>query len=319
MKVVKKLTSLFSGRPDDLFVTCVSFEERCLGIPRILSEDYRFKNGFIFAYDDPSEKRTEHLGEMQHILQARGHIQRIETAESDPLPALGQLGSRLQALNFDRNRSVITLDITTFTKRHLLLLLKTVDNLDLSSRLRIYYSEPRDYVTELFLPMSMGIRNISPITGFVGHAPLSKPTLLVVLLGYEGDRAKAIYENLDPNEVLLVIPRPAYHPEWEGRTEEMNKHLIRMVGQASVRYTHSQDALLVAKQLEDMLVGFPLEKWRCSVAPLGTKPQTLGVYLFWRKNRGKFSLIYAQPLRHNESFFSTGIGRTLELLTPSAD
>jgi len=92
--------------------------------------------------------------------------------------------------------------------------------------------------------------------------------------------------------------------------------LIKIIGQDRIRYAHSQDSLAVAGQLETILDKYPLAEWRCSIVPLGTKPQALGIYLFWRKNRGKFSIIYAQPLKHNERFFSTGVGRTLLLITP---
>lgn len=315
MKVVNKITGFYPGQPDSVFIACASFEERCLGVLRRLSEDYRFDNGFLFAYDDPNEERELHLQEMEQILKLRGSLQTIRTSENEPLPALGELAAKLNRLKLHTDNCIITIDITTFTKRHLLLLLKIIDDLGLWNALRVYYTEPRDYITDLYLPMSMGVRAISPITGFISHGPLSKPTLLVIILGYEGDRAKSILENLDPNEVLLIVPKPAYHPEWEGRTEAMNKQLIKIIGQDRIRYIHSQDSLMVANQLEEILRGYPLDEWRCSIVPLGTKPQTLGTFLFWRKNKGKLSIVYGQPLRHNERFFSMGAGRTLLLIT----
>lgn len=300
-----------------MFITCASFEERCLGIPRRFAKEYQFRNGFIFVYDDPNDERLDHLKQMKAILKSRGVLQEIPTSEKEPLPAIGKLTTMLGKLKLrPTSEHVVTVDVTTFTKRHLLMLFKAIDDLGLWNVLRIYYTEPRNYVTNLYLPMSMGIRTVSQITGFMSFTPLDKPTLLVILLGYEGDRAKAIYENLDPNKVLLVIPKPPYHPEWDGRTEEMNKHLIKIVGKDKIKYVHSTDSAVAADQLAEILGEYPLDRWRCSIAPLGTKPQTLGVYLFWRRNRGRFSVIYAQPLRHNERFFSEGIGNTLLLLSP---
>jgi hypothetical protein len=316
MEVTDKVTCFYPNQPDNVFITCASFEDRCLGVPRRLSEDYRFDKGFLFAYEDPNEQREQHLRMMGQILNPRGSLQEIRTTENEPLPAIAELAAKLRGLRLHPNDSIITIDVTTFTKRHLLLLLKAIDDLRLWSILRIYYTEPKDYITDLYLPMSMGIRTISPITGFISHTSLSRPTLLVILLGYEGDRANAIYENIDPNEVFLIIPKPAYHAEWEGRTEAMNKQLIRIIGEDRIRHVHSQDPVLVAGKLEEILRPYSLDEWRCSIAPLGTKPQALGTYLFWRRNRGKFSIIYAQPLRHNERFFSTGVGRTLLLATP---
>jgi len=316
MKAINKITCFYPDRPDSVFISCASFEERCLGVPKQLSVDYRFNSGFIFAYDDPNEEREKHLQKMVQTLKTKGSLQIIRTTEDEPHPALGELAAELKKLRLSTNNSIVTIDITTFTKRHLLLLLRIIDDLGFWDISRVYYTEPKDYVTDLYLPMSIGVRAISPITGFIGHGPLSKPTLLVIILGYEGDRAKAVFENLDPNDVLLVVPKPSYRPEWEGRTELMNGQLIKIVGHDRIRYIHSQDSLMIARQLEEILGDYPFDEWRCSIVPLGTKPQALGTYVFWRKNRGNFSIIYAQPLKHNERFFSTGIGRTLSLITP---
>lgn len=166
--------------------------------------------------------------------------------------------------------------------------------------------------------MSIGIHKIEPITGFISQTPLSRPILLIIFLGYESDRAKAIYENLDPNEVLLIVPDPPYHKEWKGRTEEINRHLIKIISKDRIKAAPSEDSLEVAVKLEELLKDYPLDDWRWIIAPLGTKPQTLGIYLFWRKNRGKFSIIYAPPLEHNNPFFSTGVGNTLSFILPRA-
>jgi len=316
MKTVKKIECYRPNTSDNVFITCASFEERCLGVPRKFDDNYTFDKAYIFKYKHQDKQREKHLKDMVSILDTRGSIKRIVTSEDDPIPALAELSKNLKGINHSPEESIVTLDITTFTKHHLLLLFKTIDNLGLWDFLRIYYTPPKNYVTELNLPMSFGLRKISPISGFVGHSPLSKPTLTVILLGYEGDRAKAIYENLDPNEVLLIIPDPPYHKEWKGRTEKMNEHLIKIVGKDKVIGAHSKDPIKLLTKLEKIFKDYPLDKWRCSISPLGTKPQALGLYLFWRKNKGKFSIIYAQVLRHNEPFFSTGVDEPLILLSP---
>ena len=89
----------------------------------------------------------------------------------------------------------VTLDISTFTKRHLLLLLHALDHAGLWESLRILYTEPRDYVVDMYLPMSMGIRDVAPIPGFTNLNPPDQPVLLIIMLGYEGDRAMLCSNN----------------------------------------------------------------------------------------------------------------------------
>ena len=46
------------------------------------------------------------------------------------------------------------------------------------------------------------------------------------------------------------------------------------------------------------------------VCPLGTKPQTLGVYSYVRQCADPPAVVYAGPLRYNHDFFSHGDGPT---------
>ena len=307
-----------SGQPDDVFICCASFEERCLGTLRRF-DNYQYNQGYVFVYDEPDERREHHLQEMERILRSTGPFRRISASENNPVPSIAQLGQELRQLNLIPANSIITLDITTFTKRHLLLLLMHLDQLGFWKALRLFYTEPEDYVTNLYLPMSIGLRQIKPILGFVNTQCLNKPSLLVIFLGYEGDRAMALFNNQDPNEILLIVPKPAYHKEWEGRTEQMNRDLITLIGEEKIKYAHSQNPQEVALALSDLLGGngeYNLEDWKCTISPLGTKPQAVGLYLFWRKYPGQFSIVYAQPRKHNEPFYSTGVGKTCLLLTP---
>jgi hypothetical protein len=296
----------------DFFITCSSFEDRCLGVPQRLSEKLQFKSNYVFIYEVPSKKRDENLQKLEKSLSPRGPINRISTSESDPQKAISVLYKDLREYKerIEPSRISITLDITTFTKRHLFLLFKSIDDLELWDNTRILYTEPEKYVTDLYLPMSIGLRTISPIGGFISNSPPNLPLLLIVFLGYEGDRARAIYENLEPEETILIVPKPAYHDEWEGTTEKMNQSLIKMVGKDKIEYADSIDPSSVTERLQEISDRYKPTYWKRVIVPLGTKPQIVGIYFFWRRFPNTFSVLYAQPFKHNETFFSTGIGRT---------
>lgn len=310
--VVEKIDSSRHGNIVDFFVTCSSFEDRCLGVPCKLSEKTEFRTNYVFVYTTPSPQRDRNLRTLEEMLARRGDIQLIHTLESDPFDAIGLLYRELKKYKEDlgQPKMCVTLDISTFTKRHLLLLLKCIDDLELWDCMRILYTEPKKYVTDLYLPMSIGIRTISPIGGFITNSPPNLPVLLIIFLGYEGDRARAIYENLEPDETVLIVPRPAYHDEWEGTTEKMNHSLIQMVGKDKVEYADSISPSIVSQQLENIAGKYDSRCWKFMVSPLGTKPQAVGLYFFWRTKPDSFSIIYAEPLKHNQPFYSTGIGRT---------
>jgi hypothetical protein len=197
--------------------------------------------------------------------------------------------------------------------------MNSLEKYDLLKVTRIFYTEPKTYVTNLYLPISFGILPIYTVSGYVTTQSLNRPNLLVIFLGYEGDRAMALVNNFEPNETVLIIPDPPYHPEWKGQTEKMNKNLIEIIGSDRVETIHSLNPYSIVKKLETLFCQgckYDLDKYHCCIFPLGTKPQALGLYLFWRQYHGKFSIVYAPPNKRNESFYPKGIGRTWQLISP---
>lgn len=319
-KNIKEVVEIYNFNDEtEIFIGCSSFEERCLGTIQKFSPKYHYTKAFIFIYDKPDTEREKHTQKMVKILKGRGSFETIIASESDPIPSIKNLICKLKAIQSASKKIVISIDITTFTKKHLMLLLNYLDKNNFFDATRIFYSEPKNYTANLYLPMSFGILPIYTVTGFVTTQSLNKQNLLAIFLGYEGDRAMALVNNFEPNETILIIPDPPYHPEWKGRTEEMNRNLIEIIGSEKVESIDSLNPHSMLKKLE-CLFGidgkYDLRKYHCSISPLGTKPQALGLYLFWRQHKGKFSIVYAPPCIHNEAFYSKGIGRTWQLISP---
>ena len=308
---IRHLGPACPGTPDDLFICCASFEERCLGSVRRF-RDYRCEQSLVFVYEEPDQRRERHLRELRERLEGCGRVQLVPTEESDPVAALRRLGEEVSALQEARRPLRITLDVTTFTKRHLLLLLRIIDTWGQWDSTRLVYTEPDDYVVSLDQPLSYGTRGVETIATFEGRYDPAKDLLLLVMLGYEGDRARALCEGLAPHHTILVIPRPAYHREWELRTEEMNAGIMALVGAANVRYADARNPATVARQLEEILSEpqWSPEKMNHYIAPLSTKPQAIGLYAYIRRHPHVARVVYAAPHRHNQEYFSTGVGPT---------
>ncbi len=284
-----------------------------MGSLELLAPEYQFAHSYVCVYDDFSDAQQSNLEAMTKLLQRHGPLSIVNSSEKNPSRSIAELLTGIRSVAFGQEFK-ITVDVSTFTKRHLLLLLHALDDAGLWGSLRILYTEPKSYVADLYVPMSTGIKEVAPIPTFTNLRPADKPVLLVIMLGYEGDRAMALFQSIEPNETVLIVPRPAYRPEWEGRTEELNKHIVTLIGPDSIAYADSRDPLKVKSALADVL-GFSSRttEFTCLVSPLGTKPQALGLYLFWRENPASCSLIYAQPLRRNEMYYSLGSGPTWDL------
>jgi hypothetical protein len=307
------IDTIVKGVPDDIFICSASPEERCLGIARKLDKNYRANYVLLLRYNrHPSEKRQRNIEQLRNYLQSVGKVHEIALDEEKPIPKIKEIAQQIEEFR-DKAAPKITVDITTIIKWHLLLLLKSLDTKELAKDCRFLYTEPEDYLTEIFQPLSFGINEVFPVPTYSGDFDFHKDLLLVLMLGYEGDRALAIFEEMDPDDCLLLIARPSYHEQsWEGRTERLNKEVINMVGKSKIRYIDARNPVTVHQQLNDLLSSPTLQNFNHAVAPLGTKPQTLGLYAYLKTNPSNTIVIYGSPARHNK-FYSQGIGRSWAL------
>ena len=314
--LITSIETQIKGCPDDLFICWGSPEERCKGSAMKLSLNYKSKDVIILRYSGhKSKEREENVTFLANILNKVGKTQIIQINEEIPIPSIKETIILIESILESIKNPRILIDISTPIKWHLFVFLKFLDARGLLKNVRFLYTEPKDYDTNLFQPLSFGIKEIFPIPLCYGNYDFSNDDLLVLMLGYEGSRAVAMFENIDPARTLLLIANPPYHPEWKGRTEKLNEEIINIVGTSEIRYIDSRNPISVALQLQDILSEKEYSKYNHLISPLGTKPQLLGLYLYYSQfpTPSNTILLYGAPLRHNEFFYSYGIGRTWEL------
>lgn len=298
-------------RGETVLIACSSHEERCLGIVQKIG-DWKPRSALLFHYDDPNPRREgNHTRMVEYLRQLDVDIDEIPYSEGAPVlslrNSLPKLKSRLRQLP----EATIVLDISVLTRRHLLMLCQWLDDEEYWNRLLVGYTEPSDYDVSEHIPLSFGISSYRQIPGLAACPDLSRSIHLLLQLGYEGDRAMAIYEYIQPMATTLAIPTPPYYSSWEGKTERLNSNLIRMVGEDCKVALESLDSEKVMRELVSIFGGFDSHSDQAKViAPLGTKPQALGAYMYARQCIDRPAIIYASPLRHNHRFYSHGIGRS---------
>lgn len=300
-----------------VLLTCSSHEGRCSGFISRMN-GWRPVEAVIFHYDDPNPKREDNHQAMEAVLRASSvEPIALRFTERSAVKSLHDNMDRLRRILRPNEDAAIIFDISVFTKRHLLMMLRWLDDEGYWSRLFVVYSEPEDYDVSMYVPLSFGLSTLQQIPGFSACPDLSRPLHLVLFLGYEGDRALAVYEHLQPMQTTLVVPYPPYKPSWAGRTETFNADLLAIIGKGLTEKVDSIDPDAVHDALI-RIFGNESDRGQYAkvVCPLGTKPQTLGIYSYVRTCADPPAIVYASPLRHNHDFFSHGVGNTWILKQP---
>ena len=149
---------------------------------------------------------------------------------------------------------------------------------------------------------------IKPLPGFT---KLQRPgrdqeTLLVALLGFEGDRALRILNDFDgiPSHVIPIIGMPGYQMEFPAYTISCNKEFFKKSeGHDNCRWVAADDPFEVKRELISIKNEF--SDHYMYIAPVGTRPHTLGALLFAIDNRDS-EILFDHPVRTKNSRKGTG-------------
>ena len=296
-----------SGLPQGcVVVMCASYEQRSTAL--VTSDaGWRPSKAILLTYDSVSPEESANCEEMRSYFATLCPVARV------PLAAVvGEVseGDRLGAAFVGCDETPVVLDISVLSNMYLLVLMQWLDDHGFWDRLWIVYSEPEVYAIEGHLPLSFGVSAVSQLPGFSAASNPSRPVHASLFLGYEGDRALATYEILQPKRTTVIIPDPPFRDSWKGRTEEQNRDLLAAIGdQGEVERADAVDPqsseTVLCRVFGD--VGERAEYSRV-LCPLGTKPQAVGAYMYLRRCVDPPAVVYSWALRHNQKYYSTGVG-----------
>lgn len=295
-----------NGGPDQAFVLFASPEMRCLGVAQRI-HNYRAKKVVILRItDEENMKREKRVGELRTLLKDVGPIEIVDTRHDDPLVGLNHLAEVVARTDTSGRISV---DVSTFPKNSLLLTLRTIETASGCGSVNTLYTEAANYKLRPPGTPLFGLRRIGVIPTFGAEFQPNEELLLIMLLGYERDRAVAVWQRVQPHRTVAAISRPSFRPEWDGVAEKVNAPLLAAIGEEAVHNVDPRNPWATCDFLEEVItdMGDSVSE-NYYVAPLGTKPQTVGVYLFCRKHPDCVSVIYGSPVAREHEYLAEGVG-----------
>lgn len=302
---LKDLTSQIPAKID-LFICSASYEERCLSIPESLPSGM-VGTALICANQDHLNKMEGHLGRISKHFGDRSRQVMLRT--DHPLTGADNLLAATKQIHTSSPQTVL-LDITTFTHEGLLIVLKVLAAVWIENdhRLLLAYSPAREYSVGLEAKdkwLSQGIRDIRSVLGYPGLLRPARKLHLVVLVGFEVERARMLIDTCEPDVISLGAGRDA--------TDSRQAHLLKNIEtlqRLSVHYPKLNvfefscvDLNFTMTAIEQQTLKNP--EHNTVVAPMNTKLSTVAAALYASRNKD-IQLCYAPAAAYNPRYSSPG-------------
>lgn len=287
----------------DIFVCCASFEDRCKTIP-FLIEPKSIQTALVCSHDEVLEYSKKNLDQLTVHFEEKYKV--VNLSLDNPLQTVDNLAYFLKKSASSAPCNYLV-DITTFTKESLLILIKLFQSmLKSTDQVNFVYNDAEDYSIGLALPdkwLSKGIKNVRSVLGYPGiSSPIGK-LHLIVLSGYEVERATELIEAYEAAVVSIGVgdKEHSIHDSLYEANEAYFSKLCAFQENINVFNFSLTDPEQTKEQLEKQIEKFP----DCNVviAPLNNKISTIGAALVAIKEPST-QLCYAQADYYNYESYS---------------
>lgn len=190
----------------DVFIVSASYENRCLSIPEHLLSNIKFKHKIASIsiphkeLIEPNKKKIQSLG-----------FNFIEIDNNKQLYSAEAIMKPIGDILHEKPDASFLIDITTFTRQTLLILLRLLRNvLTKKNKLHLVYSPAKEY--SIGLPfnekwLTLGVLGVSSVYGFAGLMRPSSSYHLIILMGYEVERAMSLIDYYEPAKISIGYAR----------------------------------------------------------------------------------------------------------------
>jgi hypothetical protein len=310
------ISTIEPGISDDLFISCVGFEPRTIAVLSRLGKNYNAKSGLFLINDEFSKfhKFANYIAYIHDICKKEEFFNTYEIfglSFDNPIKIIKKIDDIVE--KYLPQKLNVTMDITTFPRHELLTTLYYLRHSSLLKRLRILYVTPKKYGNWL----SRGYKRFMLLPFFQGPSTFHNKVALLVLTGFEKERAISLIDDLEPSAVFLAMAEPGTAPQFQ-ETSRQTVNRIKELRQIynEIFFISGNDPFKCRDSLIEIMD-------RCSpeydffVAPIGPKLTVLGLYLAYEK-KPNFRIVYPFTQTYNIEHYSSGCRNVYEIILNNA-
>lgn len=287
-----------------LFISMIGIEERVLGFfqlnNRSVVDNYLFFINKEYS-DDP--RVVEYKSKIEEQLKG-ADMDIIMTSYFNSLELVRKFNEYIIKKSITLHQCKICLDISTFNRQNLLSILFLLRQKYGIKNVTCYYTIPEDTNKSI----SKHAHKAATIPFFGGEQSIDRNKLLILMVGFEYDRALYLWEKVEPAKTIITVGDKPTDSKYLATNlkviEELRK---RIVNCEVVEKVSANDPFEARNDLERIIKSY-YDSYNIVISPMNTKLQTLGLYLAWEKYP-EIQIAYTCPERF-EDWLSKGIRET---------
>lgn len=313
-----ELSTLAANIPVDIdhLIVSASYEERAYGIWENIHSVVKGRKFVCFNMNHESYLRKN--VDRFCVLDAEAKQTKLDS--DDPHTTFEAIRAMIDSLR-DQGACHLAIDLTGFTRESLAILIYLAKwRLASGSQLTGFYHRAAKYGrTPKKGWLSQGVREVRSILGYAGQMRISADTHLLLLAGFETERAQEIIDTIEPSVLSLGIignpkslgTEPNPHDE---ALKEFTSRVMSFYSSTGIEEFEfsSSDPLFTRDRL---LAVARASSRNVVVSCLNSKPAMVGACLA-AIEYPMIQLIYAQPLFYNTTSYSEPSGKVLSFSIP---
>lgn len=296
IKIKKDEISSSLKKHYDIFICSSSFDDRCLSIAKSIN-DVKINEIIICHFENNYECANSNFEQLKGIfVNQKSNLDTIVFKKHDPLRNFDLLHSTFSTIKFPESPDIL-IDITSFTRENLLILLRYI---------QISFASSLNLVTLCYSPsshypnwLSKGVNQIRSILGYAGDFSPLKKLLLVVLTGFEYERSQILIDNYEPAKLLLGRAT-SKHSITEGLAEINEDHYKRLM-MRNLFATEFEFSCIDINKTKEIILSIAKryeEDYNVIIAPMNNKLSTLAVAFAAMENQN-IQICYASTNQYN--------------------
>lgn len=307
---LRELPDLFP-KGVELFIGMVSFESRCFSIIETLNLTPD-AHCLFFKSSVASTLADHNLARMVEMVGDRHTV--IELDMDSPIATADAISKAIRDYLAGALIENAFIDTTTFTHELLLILLRVVRQSQILCKLSIGYTGAEEYSTNTDVEhvwLSRGVSQVRSVLGYPGSFVPSKRLYLIVLAGFEHERAAAVIEQFEPARLTLMCGDPknsvsASHYETNKRFFDELSKFVERTKQTQLAVDALHFSCIDPFSVRDLILDLAgkHDDYNIVICPMNTKISTIGVGLAALQNE-RIQIAYARAIEYNETGYST--------------